>query len=326
MDNVTQDDFMCIGMSIMGRNHHHANETSRRRFSAWFGTDPQTCAILWEKLNYYGWLDYAGIRGTHPKHLLWSLMFLKCYATEAVHSANVGVDEKTYRKWIWFYLEGITLLRKHIVGTDIHSGYSFYDFATHTIFIYILYIHIKILWRNRCRQDTYQRCMVTIDGIDCQIEEPIPFSRKWYSHKFSGPGVRYELGVSINTGDIVSLHGPFPCGAYPDISIFRLGLKRMLGPGEKVIADRGYRGDTKTCTPLDSRNQQHSIAMGRARARHETINGRLKKWNCIKNVYRHHLDKHYLIFTSIAIIEQISISNGRAPFQITTYIDPALAT
>ena len=181
----------------------------------------------------------------------------------------------------------------------------------------------KILWHNRFRQDTYQRCLVTIDGIDCQIEEPIPFSRKWYSHKFSGPGVRYELGVSIHTGDIVSLHGPFLCGSYPDITVFRLGLKRMLGPGEKVVADCGYRGDTKTCTPLNATNQEHLVAMGRARARHETINRRLKKWNCLKNVYRHHLDKHYLVFTSVAVIEQISISNGRAPFQITSYVDPA---
>jgi hypothetical protein len=165
-----------------------------------------------------------------------------------------------------------------------------------------------------------------VDGIDCQIEEPIPFSRKWYSHKFSGPGVRYELGVAINTGDIVSLHGPFPCGEYPDITIFRLGLKTMLGPGEKVIADRGYRGDTKTCTPLDAQNRQHGMAMGRARARHETINRRLKKWNGLKHVYRHHLNKHYLVFTSIVVIEQIGISNGQAPFQISNYHDLAWAT
>jgi hypothetical protein len=165
--------------------------------------------------------------------------------------------------------------------------------------------------------------MVSVDGIDCIIEEPIPFSRGWYSHKSNGPGVRYELGVSINTGDIVSLHGPFPCGTYPDITIFRLGLKAMLGPSEKVIADRGYRGDTKTCTPLNARNEQHSAAMARIRARHETINRRLKKWNSLKNVYRHHLDKHHLVFRSIAVIEQISTANGHAPFQITNYADPA---
>jgi hypothetical protein len=115
MNHVSVHEFLRVGMCIMGRHAHNANETVRRRFVAWFGTDALTCSVLWEKLSIFGWLHFAGSRGTHPKHLLWALMFLKCYATEAVHAANVGVDEKTYRKWVWFYLEGITSIQKHIV-------------------------------------------------------------------------------------------------------------------------------------------------------------------------------------------------------------------
>jgi hypothetical protein len=124
MDQFLQHDFYSIGMSIIGRNGDRESETSRRRFASWFGTDPQKCSILWEKLNHYGWFQYTGSRGTHPKHLLWTLMFLKCYGTEAVHAANVGADEKTYRKWVWFYLEGITHLREHIVRTG-KNGYMY---------------------------------------------------------------------------------------------------------------------------------------------------------------------------------------------------------
>ena len=123
MNRISPDEFTSIGMSLMGRYNHSANETSRRRFSAWFGTDSLTCSILWEMLYHYKWFDYAGIRGTHPKHLLWTLLFLKCYATEAVHSSNVGVDEKTYRKWIWFYVEGINRLRKHVVRIVTNFGH-----------------------------------------------------------------------------------------------------------------------------------------------------------------------------------------------------------
>jgi len=40
----------------------------------------------------------------------------------------------------------------------------------------------------------------SVDGTDCQIQEPLLFNAKWYSHKFKGPGLRYEVGVCISTG------------------------------------------------------------------------------------------------------------------------------
>ena len=40
------------------------------------------------------------------------------------------------------------------------------------------------------------------------------------------------------------MNGPFPCGQYPDLKIFRLGLKNKLEYcKEKVEADDGYRGE-----------------------------------------------------------------------------------
>lgn len=118
---------------------------------------------------------------------------------------------------------------------------------------------------------------MTVDGTDYQIYEPTPFDPKWYSHKFKGPGLRYELTVSIHTGYIVSYHDPFPCGTYNDITIFCVGIKRKLVPGEKVIEDRGYKGDIKVVTPYDTtKDGTCHKAMSVARARHETINGNLK--------------------------------------------------
>jgi len=37
--------------------------------------------------------------------------------------------------------------------------------------------------------------------------------------------------------------GPFPCGDWPDISIFWFGLKHMLEEFERVEADDGYTGE-----------------------------------------------------------------------------------
>ena len=85
--------------------------------------------------------------------------------------------------------------------------------------------------------DTGERCLVTVDGTDFRIQEPSPFSTKWYSHKFRGPGIRYEIAICIKTGWIVEFNGPFPYGRLPDIKIFRSLLKQILCTSEKVIVD-----------------------------------------------------------------------------------------
>jgi hypothetical protein len=95
---------------------------------------------------------------------------------------------------------------------------------------------------------------MTVDGTDVMIWEPKPFSRMWYSHKFNGAGLRYEIGVCIQTGDIVWVNGPFKCGPWPDLSIFRINLKNLLLPREQVEADNGYRGDPSCRTPAMARS------------------------------------------------------------------------
>ena len=82
--------------------------------------------------------------------------------------------------------------------------------------------------------------MITVDGTDFRIREPTPFSPMWFSHKFKGAALCYEVGVSINGGGIVWVNGPYACGMWPDISIFCARLMGMLRPGEMVEADNGY--------------------------------------------------------------------------------------
>jgi hypothetical protein len=138
-----------------------------------------------------------------------------------------------------------------------------------------------------------------------------------------GPGVRYEIGVAISTGHIVSFHGPFPCGEFPDLKFFRLGMKNQLGPGEKVIADDGYIGETKVCTKHDARDEQHRRVIRCIWAHHATINRRLKTWKSLQSVYRHDRKKHHLIFESVLVLEQLAIENGHEPFQVHCYVDSA---
>jgi hypothetical protein len=59
--------------------------------------------------------------------------------------------------------------------------------------------------------------------------------KKKFSHKFSRAGLRYKVGVCIQTGDIVRFHGPFPTGM-SDLKIFCIKLALILLLQEQVVA------------------------------------------------------------------------------------------
>lgn len=70
-----------------------------RRFVASFGITPSTCQHMWETI------EDSVPRGGRPKHMLWALYFLKTYGSEHIASNVLQVDEKTYRKWLWIFVE-----------------------------------------------------------------------------------------------------------------------------------------------------------------------------------------------------------------------------
>lgn len=158
---------------------------------------------------------------------------------------------------------------------------------------------------------------MTVDGTDFMICEPAPFSSKWFSHKFKGPGLRYEVAVSIIGGDIVHTNGPFPCGAWPDIKIFRSQLIDKLAPREMVEADNGYRGiHDKIRTPVDYATTREKKMKRRARARQETANRRFKHFQILKKKFRNDLRLHQRVFRSIVVLTQLSIQSGEVLFGV----------
>lgn len=176
----------------------------------------------------------------------------------------------------------------------------------------------QIRWENRLREDKGRTCKINVDGADFRIQQPTQFDTKWYSHKFNGPAVRYELASCIQTGDIVWMNGPFCPGNYNDIQIFRDKLKdKLLRAGEKAEADKGYRGELGTIRhpgvyiSLADRKAKKS-----SRARHETLNRRMKQFGCLQQTYRHDLKKHLMIFRAVATITQMSFDVGEKPYQV----------
>ena len=148
----------------------------------------------------------------------------------------------------------------------------------------------QIVFENRKRSGSLNDCLLSIDGTDCRIPQQgaavqgNPFS----SHKFKGKcGLRYELGVDIKEGNLVWINGPFPCGKYPDITIFRNGLRHFLDPFERVEADDGYIGEAPyhvKCPKCAANPEENRRMQGLVRARHETLNGRFKAWEILKQL------------------------------------------
>ena len=168
-------------------------------------------------------------------------------------------------------------------------------------------------------EDNGSVCLVTVDGTDFMIYEPTPFDRKWFSHKFRGAGVRYKVGICIQTGWIVWMNGPFPCGSWPDLRIARDWLHRELGPEEKYLADGGYvDGGQYSETPNGLNNADQKMK-GDARARHETVNRRFKQWCILERRFRHEPHLHAKVFRAIANITQLCIERDEPLFDVEYY-------
>ena len=139
--------------------------------------------------------------------------------------------------------------------------------------------------------------------------EPSVFDLKWYSHKFHGPGLRYEIGICIRTGYVVWAYGGFPCGQWPDLNLARDNFIHRLDPGEKALGDRGYRDQNYFDNPNGDKKKK-ILAM------HEPVNKRLKQFSCLKNSFRHALYLHPSFFHAVVNVTQLRIQNGEPLYAV----------
>ena len=185
----------------------------------------------------------------------------------------------------------------------------------------------QINWENRKHGDVGNDCLTSVDATDCMIPRVKGQGKAFNSHKFDGPGLRYEIAVCILTGWIVWLMGPFPCGDWPDISIFRFALKEMLDENERVEADDGYLGED----PLHAKvpksmvhghDEKMLVVRTHVRRRHETANKRIKQFACVSTKFRHDISFHGCCFRACTVLTQLAIENGKPLFGVDNYADP----
>ena len=175
----------------------------------------------------------------------------------------------------------------------------------------------QIRLSNRFRGDKGRVCKLSVDGADCPMQEPYPFSKIWYSHKFKGPGLRCEIACCIQTGDICWINGPFKCGQWTDPMIFKRNLKHQLQPGEGVECDGGYHGDPAFRHKHIILNQSDNRAKSNVRSRQENVNADLKIFDCLNQPWRHNRPLHKQAFGAVAALTQIRCELEGRPRQVT---------
>ena len=125
-------DFMPPPQVIMNRNRNRRNDLSKatemRIFRELFGTRLLVVENLWFLLDELSLHPEGGL----PKHLFWALHFMKAYPLQAQGCAAVGgsggaVDPKTYRKWVWAYIEAISDLELEVVSSLLCVIYCILD-------------------------------------------------------------------------------------------------------------------------------------------------------------------------------------------------------
>lgn len=195
-----------IGYRLNNENNRAEKVEGSYAFRAIFGISPEVCSVVYR-------ISKMREKKILPRHLLWGLALANSYDTESNFASVFNVTRKTFRKRAFEALVACASALPQVVSVllkDLDCCHS--DQSLRLLF--------QVKWENRLNADKGKTCKVTVDGTDCQIFEPRPFSKQWYSHKFKKAGVRYEVAVCIQTGWIVWINGPYPCGAWPDIKIF----------------------------------------------------------------------------------------------------------
>ena len=184
----SENEFLALGLTHCGWSEksisRNGNKNKDIRFRDRYYVTPKTWATIFNDIQDIG---EASIKKPNPRYLLLALYYLKKYPTKHEMASFLDGNEGTALNQSKKYIKAIQALKvqkiKWIFGDDTGVNGSNLD----EVFI------------------------ISVDGIHCRIYEPrIEPSTKWFSHKFHGPGLVYELGIAIFHNQIVSIKGPFP--------------------------------------------------------------------------------------------------------------------
>ena len=296
LTNIQPSVIIRRGLDLVGftaaRQRRTKLSTNVDRFRSSFGAGPRACAKIFRDLQTTNIAD-ARIERPNLIYFLIAINWLATYKKEAEMAGYFQLDDKTLRKYIAIYVDAIAALKEQ-----------------------------KICWKDL--NSLTERFVLSVDGVHFYIKEPrMNPDSHWCSYKYKVPALAYEIAISPYRNEILWVSGPFKAATH-DLTIYRRpgGLRSRIPGGKRVIADRGYKGETKYGGPttLSIRNEIDTPAVREfkrnVRARHENLNARLKKFAVLGTRFRHHVDKHAQVMDAVCVIVQYDIENGHPLMKI----------
>lgn len=209
-------------------------------------------------------------------------------------SVKFGINEKLIRHWLWYYAAILCELERESIQLPEHIP----DDVAFPL---------------------------AVDGTHCFIYEPLhenlPVDSTFYSHKGKTAAFAYQLAISTTESKILSLHGPYPAGAYNDKRMFvESGLQEYLvSRGKYAIADGGYEGLEGVAVPNRRyHNRVTNIYFRRQRARVERLMMYFKNYRILSTTFRVRVDrenKHGMVFRAVGAIAQVQLETTNPMFE-----------
>jgi DDE superfamily endonuclease len=192
----------------------------------------------------------------------------------------------------------------------------------------------KIKWDRSLGDPNKSTFVGTIDDTDCRMWEKrahhnMNIDKSFYSQKLNHAGLKYELIMHLTKPRCMAIVGPNKCAKH-DMDVFRQEtkqeMKTSMPPGKMLIADSIFKPGKKPehqdeigmfALPSSADPDELRRFKSRARARHESFNGRLKHFAFLRDGYRGvDIDKHGSAFKAICVIVQYQMDNGSPIFAI----------
>lgn len=127
---------------------------------------------------------------------------------------------------------------------------------------------------------------VTLKSMDCPIQRPMDSGRqRYFSSRINGPAMRYEIGLSLRTGQIVWVNGGYPCGEVDDLTLAKKAYVQAVQEGEKTMAGNAYTDSPYFIVPKSHPRLAEQFQM--AEELHNTVQNAFRQWAVLRTSFRH---------------------------------------
>ena len=270
-----------------------SHERRANKFKKHYGAPPLTIATQWYDLCN---TDIEGAKLTEQEKNRGFKMFIVAHYYLWNYTRNTDQVADTFDicesyacgEHLWVWIEHICALKKKV-----------------------------IFWPKELDSEDTEVNAVSVDGVDKKTwerpTETLPYDTKNYTQKHAHGGSKWQITLAAHRQQCVHIYGPVRGGMSDKEMLTRSGVLNKLKKGKLACADRGYIAK-KFVNKVSWPNVHDSPAVNnhksRIRLRHESFNGKMSKYSCMSQSWRHTVEQHGIAFRAVAVTIQYSMNDG----------------